>query len=141
MLGMEEKKLKPLADLVSLHGKTCLITGSASGIGKAIAYRFAEAGRDLHLVDIDGEKLETAQRDLSKFGKDVSVFKVDLGKKEEIDDLWRKLEGKEPDVLVNNAGIYPLKDFLKLDESFLTRVMNINLNATLWMPAHDQEQG
>lgn len=37
MLGTEEKKLKPLADLVSLHGKTCLITGSASGIGKAMA--------------------------------------------------------------------------------------------------------
>jgi len=136
MLGMEEKKVKPLADLVSLHGKTCLITGSASGIGKAMAYRFAEAGADLQLVDIDGEKLDTAQRDLSQFGTSVSVFKVDLGKKEEIDGLWVKLEGKEPDVLVNNAGIYPLKDFLKLDESFLTRVMNINLNSALWMCQH-----
>ncbi len=68
-------------------------------------------------------------------------FKVDLGKKEEIDDLWRKLEGKEPDVLVNNAGIYPLKDFLQLDESFLARVMNINLNSdALDVSAHDQEQ-
>src|SRR4030042_5029207 len=110
MLGMEEKRLKPLADLISLNGKAGLITGSASGIGKAIAYRFAEAGADLQLVDIEGEKLETAQRDLSKFGRDVSVFKVNLGKKEEIDGLWGKLEGKEPDVLVNNAGIYPLKD-------------------------------
>jgi len=116
MLGTEEKKLKPLADLVSLHGKTCLITGSASGIGKAMAYRFAEAGADLQLVDIDGEKLETAQRDLRKFGTDVSVFKVNLGKKEEIDGLWGKLEGKEPDVLVNNAGIYPLKDFIQLHD-------------------------
>jgi 3-oxoacyl-[acyl-carrier protein] reductase len=136
MLGMEEKNLRPLADLISLNGKTGLITGSASGIGKAIARRFAEAGADLQLVDIDKEKLETARKGLSRFGTDVSVFKVDLGKKEEIDCLWAELEGKEPDVLVNNAGIYPLKDFLKLDESFLMRVMNINLNSTLWMCQH-----
>jgi NAD(P)-dependent dehydrogenase (short-subunit alcohol dehydrogenase family) len=136
MLGIEEKNLEPLADLISLNGKTGLITGSASGIGKAIAYRFAEAGADLQLVDIDEEKLETVRKELSKFGTDVSMFKVNLGEKEEIDSLWTKLEGNEPDVLVNNAGIYPLKDFLKLDESFLAKVMNINLNSTLWMCQH-----
>ncbi len=74
MLGMEEKNRKTLAELISLHGKTCLITGSASGIGKAIAYRFAEAGADLQLVDIDDKKLETVRCELSKFGTDVSVF-------------------------------------------------------------------
>jgi NAD(P)-dependent dehydrogenase (short-subunit alcohol dehydrogenase family) len=136
MLGMEEKNVKPLAELISLRRKTCLVTGSASGIGKAIAYRFAEAGADLELVDIDERKFETARRQLDRFGTDVSCFKVNLGRKEEIDGLWGKLEGKEPDVLVNNAGIYPLKDFLKLDESFLSRVMNINLNSALWMCQH-----
>jgi NAD(P)-dependent dehydrogenase (short-subunit alcohol dehydrogenase family) len=42
---------KPLSELISLKGKKVLITGSALGIGKAMAYRFAEAGADLELVD------------------------------------------------------------------------------------------
>jgi NADP-dependent 3-hydroxy acid dehydrogenase YdfG len=53
-----EKNLKSLSELVSLRGKIALISGSAAGIGKAMAYRFAEAGARLQLVDIDEEKLK-----------------------------------------------------------------------------------
>jgi NAD(P)-dependent dehydrogenase (short-subunit alcohol dehydrogenase family) len=133
MLRTHSKKLKPLADLISLNGKTALITGAASGIGKAIAYRFAEAGADLELVDINEERLKTTCDELSKLGVKISIHKVDLCKKSEIEQLWSKLAEKEPDILVNNAGIYPMKDFLELDEAFLRNVMDINLNATLWM--------
>jgi len=58
MLRGQTKELKPLAKLISLAGKTALITESASGIGKAIAHRFVEAGADLELVDINEEKLK-----------------------------------------------------------------------------------
>lgn len=133
MLRSRTKELKPLAKLISLAGKTALITGSASGIGKAIAYRFAEAGTDLELVDINEEKLKTCCDELSKFNVKISSYNVDLCEKTAIDQLWAKLEGKEPDILVNNAGIYPLKKFLELDEAFVKNVMDINLNSALWM--------
>ena len=136
MLRTREKKLKPLHELISLVGKSALITGSAAGIGKAIAYRFAEAGADLVLVDIAEDKLEAAQNELSKLNTKITTCRIDLSKKSEIDTLWKKLAGNEPDILVNNAGIYPLKDFLELDEAFLQEVMGINLNATLWMCQH-----
>ncbi|MCW4004383.1 MAG: SDR family oxidoreductase [Candidatus Bathyarchaeota archaeon] len=129
----QSKELKPLAKLISLSGKSALITGAASGIGKAIAYRFAEAGADLELVDINEEKLKGSCEELSKFNVKVNAHKVDLSNKAEIEQLWTKLEGKEPDVLVNNAGSYPMKDFLELDEEFLQKVMDINLNSALWM--------
>jgi NAD(P)-dependent dehydrogenase (short-subunit alcohol dehydrogenase family) len=58
--------LKALPDLISLRGKRALITGSAAGIGKAIAYRFAEAGADLELVDIDNERLATTKKELAR---------------------------------------------------------------------------
>lgn len=125
--------MKPLAELVSLRGKKALVTGAASGIGKAIAYRFAEAGAELALVDIDEVKLAGVRDELAKWNVKIDVFKTDLGKKAEIKQLWDKLAGQEPDILVNNAGIYPMKDFLELDAAFLQRVMDINLNSALWM--------
>lgn len=127
------KTLKPLAGLISLKGERALITGCASGIGKAMAYRFAEAGADLELVDIKQEGLRAVQKELSQFETEINIHKVDVSQREEVDALWEKLKGKEPDILVNNAGIYPFKDFLELDEAFVKKVMDINLNSAFWM--------
>jgi NAD(P)-dependent dehydrogenase (short-subunit alcohol dehydrogenase family) len=127
------KALKPLSELVSLKGKRALITGSAVGIGKAMAYRFAEAGADLELVDMNKQGLGLVRSELSRFGSEIDIYKVDLSKEEEIDALWQELSGREPDVLVNNAGIYPFKNFLALDDAFLKKVIDINLRSALLM--------
>ncbi len=99
--------LTPLSELVSLRNKRALITGSGTGIGEAIANRFAEAGADLELVDVNEERLNKVKEELEQFSIKIDIHKVDLSKKEQIDALWKKLEGKEPEILVNNAGIYP----------------------------------
>lgn len=116
--------------------KRALITGSGAGIGKAIAYRFAEAGADLDLIDINEEGIKAAKEELKEFGVKINTHKVNLSKKEEIDDLWKKLDGSEPDILVNNAGIYPTRSFLTVDEAFLREVMDVNLNSVFWMCQH-----
>jgi NAD(P)-dependent dehydrogenase (short-subunit alcohol dehydrogenase family) len=133
MLIGQRKEPKPLADLISLSGKTALITGAASGIGRAMAYRFAEAGADLVLVDINDEKLKACSKELAAFNAKTSCFNVDLCRKTAIDDLWVKMRGQEPDILVNNAGIYPTKSFLELDYAFVKNVMDVNLNSAIWM--------
>jgi NAD(P)-dependent dehydrogenase (short-subunit alcohol dehydrogenase family) len=127
------KSNKLLGELLSLKGRRALITGSAAGIGKAIAERFAEAGADLVLVDIDEKKLEETSFELKEWGVDVAPRKVNLSRKAEIDDLWGDLTGSEPDTLVNNAGIYPFCDFLDIDEAFFEKVYAINFEAVLWM--------
>jgi short-subunit dehydrogenase len=81
----------PLRELVSLRGRRALITGSAAGIGRAMAERFAEAGADLILVDIDEKKLKEATSELKEWNVDAIPKKVDLSKKEEIDALWSDL--------------------------------------------------
>jgi NAD(P)-dependent dehydrogenase (short-subunit alcohol dehydrogenase family) len=129
-------RLKPLGELISLQGKRALITGSAAGIGRAMAIRFAEAGCILQLVDIDLKKLEKLKSELSVFGSEVNVFQIDIASEEAIDSLWGRLSGIEPDILVNNAGIYPSKDFLKLDRKFLNKVMDINLYSVATMSQH-----
>jgi NAD(P)-dependent dehydrogenase (short-subunit alcohol dehydrogenase family) len=128
--------LKPLSELISLKGKKALITGSALGIGKAMTYRFAEAGADLELVDMNERGLKTVAKGLSGFEVEINIHKVDLSSEEEVDALWERLKGKEPDILVNNAGIYPFKDFLEVDDAFFSKVMDINLRSALLMCQH-----
>ena len=128
--------LKPLSELISLKGKKALITGSALGIGKAMAYRFAEVGADLELVDMNERGLKNVVKGLSGFKVEINIHKVDLSSEEEIDALWERLKGKEPDILVNNAGIYPFKDFLEVDDGFFSKVMDINLRSALLMCQH-----
>ncbi len=130
------KTLPGLDDLISLKGKHALITGSAAGIGKAIAYRFAEAGANLSLVDIDGDNLTATEGELVELGTQVSSQVVDLSDKSAIDELWDNLSGNEPDILVNNAGIYPFKHFLDIDEALYQRVMHTNLDSAVWMCQH-----
>jgi len=128
---------KSIFDLLSLKGRRSLITGAASGIGKATALRFGEAGSDLELVDIDLERLEEVAKEIrSKYDVEVNIHKIDLSKKSEIDKLWEKLDGREPDILVNNAGIYIFKDFIELTEDFLEKVMRVNLYSVIWMCQH-----
>jgi NAD(P)-dependent dehydrogenase (short-subunit alcohol dehydrogenase family) len=130
------KIAKPLSELVSLAGKRALITGSAVGIGRAMAHRFAEAGADLELVDIDRRGLGTVRKELAHFKREINIHKVDVSSRDAVESLWEDLSGNEPDILVNNAGIYPFKNFLEVDEDFLKKVMDINLQSAFLMCQH-----
>ncbi|ALM75484.1 SDR family NAD(P)-dependent oxidoreductase [Thermococcus barophilus] len=124
---------KSLDELLSLRGRRALITGAASGIGRATAIRFAEAGADLELVDLNESGLEETKALAEEFGVEVNLHRVDLSRKVEIDALWEALRGREPTVLVNNAGVYWFKDFTEVDEGFYEKVMAINLHSVFWM--------
>ena len=94
MREFEKADLTPLSELISLRNKKALITGSGAGIGKAIAYRFAEAGADLELLDINEESLTIAKEELKQFKVNVNASRVDVSKKEEIDALWKSWKEK-----------------------------------------------
>lgn len=70
--------------------KRALVTGSGSGIGRAIAYRFAEAGARLELVNVNEESLTAVKEELEHFNMEINVHRVNLSKKEEVDALERK---------------------------------------------------
>lgn len=124
----------PLSKLISLRGHRALITGAASGIGAAIAMRFAEAGASLLLMDVQADALRRLAERIRAFPADVQTVHMDLGHEEAIRSFWRDLDPDiVPDILVNNAGIYPFQDLLELDAEALERVLQINLKSTLWM--------
>ncbi|MEM4245847.1 MAG: SDR family NAD(P)-dependent oxidoreductase [Candidatus Bathyarchaeia archaeon] len=122
---------KPLSELLSLKGRRAVVTGSAAGIGEAIACRYAEAGAHLELVDVDYEGLKRVKERLSNRGSEINIHKADLSQREDRTALWHRLG--EPDILVNNAAIYPFRSFLKVDERLLRTVMEANLESVFWM--------
>lgn len=130
---MASEMLPSLHELISMKGRISLITGAASGIGRAIAKRYAEAGSALILVDVDKEKLDGLSESLRENDVKVSAYRVDLSRKSEIDTLWDEIGSNPPDTLVNNAGIYPFRKFEEVDEEFLDRMFNINMKSVFWM--------
>ncbi|MDR7211581.1 bifunctional aldolase/short-chain dehydrogenase [Flavobacterium piscis] len=106
---LEEAKLQRMPKPKALSGRVAVITGSAGGIGKAIAKRFAEEGACVVINDINEERLEGAKEEFIKsFGKDAvssTLLNVTNEKSTEkaLDAACLAFGGA--DIIVNNAGI------------------------------------
>jgi NAD(P)-dependent dehydrogenase (short-subunit alcohol dehydrogenase family) len=101
---------RSIAELVSLKGRTAVVTGGAQGLGKAMARRLAEAGASVLIGDLRGEQAETAARELAqRYGTNVIAMRLDVTDSSSIkaaaDIAERDLGGL--DIWVNNAGLYP----------------------------------
>jgi NAD(P)-dependent dehydrogenase (short-subunit alcohol dehydrogenase family) len=113
-----------------LKGRTALITGASSGIGLAVARRFAEEGARLVLAARRVDRLETLAAEVRGLGVDVLVRPTDVTQEDQVVGLFADAEAfGEIDILVNNAGLVfhtPTVD-VTLDE--WRRVIDINLTA------------
>jgi NAD(P)-dependent dehydrogenase (short-subunit alcohol dehydrogenase family) len=126
--------------LLDFSERRVLITGAAAGMGEATALRFADAGALLVLLDSNRTPLEALCSKINAAGGHATPYVVDLGRKAQIDAFWDQLAEDSrtaqlplPDVLVNNAGIFPMYDFLELEPGQLAEVQRINLESVLWM--------
>jgi len=94
---------------VSLLGKTCVVTGANTGIGKAVAFEFAKRQARVILACRDTQKGNAAADEIRRKVKsaNVEVYKLDLALFDSIRDCAQAIEKKEQkiDILVNNAGI------------------------------------
>jgi short-subunit dehydrogenase len=91
----------------AIRGKKALVTGAASGIGRALTLALAREGADLYLIDMDEAKLAVAAREAQSFGVTVATRVCDLTQSSEITVAvqsvlagWGALN-----ILVNNAGV------------------------------------
>ena len=106
---LEEAKLQRMPKPKPLSGRVALVTGSAGGIGKAIAKKLASEGACVVLNDINEERLETAKAEFAQlFGKDaVSTVLMDVTNSRSIENAIESasLAFGGVDIIVNNAGI------------------------------------
>jgi glucose 1-dehydrogenase len=116
---------------MKLKDKTAIVTGGASGIGKAIAERFVSEGARVMIGDVNADKGGALVLALGGAAKAV-FFKADMSKQADIAALAEAAAAAfgAIDILVNNAGIVHAADFLDLTAEDFDRVLNVNLRGS-----------
>ena len=110
-----------------LEGKTGIITGGASGIGKATAIKFIEYGARVILFDVNEEALKSFWEE--KIGDRGWYLVGDISKKEDVDKFVKEIKEKNEriDILVNNAGVTRDTFLIRMKEEDWDFVLNVNL--------------
>lgn len=116
-----------------MKGKTIIVTGASTGIGKAIAKLFIEKGSNVVMNSSDEEKLKAT---FAAFGSPERAVLVagDISKKHVSEKIVAAAMEKfqRVDVLVNNAGVFQPKSFMDVEEEDLERFLGINLKGTFF---------
>lgn len=115
--------------MTTIRSSAAVITGAASGIGRALALQLAARGCDVALADRDEVGLRSAAAEISDTHKQkVSVHLVDVSEPRQLDDLAKAVIASHPalNIVVNNAGVALFGQFHEIDQADMEWLMNIN---------------
>jgi 3-oxoacyl-[acyl-carrier protein] reductase len=118
------------------HRRVALITGSGRNIGRATALRLARDGFD---IVVNGSKdrgtCDAVAEDVEALGRRAVVIMADVGRRSECQRLASEAIAAlgQVDVLINNAAIRPPGGFLEMSEGDFQRVIDVDLNAAIWL--------
>ncbi len=137
-----------LGPMFSLSGKTAVVTGAGSGIGRAIALRFAKQGAHVEIIEVSEENAKAVCAEIDAAGGSAGWAVCDVGDQravKETMDVFAARSGGKLDILVNNAGIAHIGTVLTTTEDDLDRLYRINVkgvyNCMHVAVAHMVEQG
>ena len=125
---------RPIEELLSLKGKSSVVTGGASGIGEGIVKRLAEAGSSIIVADIDLKKAEnTSKKIADSTGAKVIAVEVDVSNSKSLAETAEAcLENfGSLEIWVNNAGIFPTTGpAIEAKDSFVDEMFEVNVRGT-----------
>ena len=112
-------------------GRKVVLTGACGVIGRWIAGAFAEVGARLCLSDQRDDALATLAEELSVVSDGGIVHATNLSDSSAIDDLVAKVEKTwgAPDIVINNAGVYPSGFLIDIDADEWDRIFDTNVRA------------
>lgn len=122
-----------------------MITGAGSGIGRAIALRFAAAGAAVCILDIDKAAGGAVKDEIAKAGGKAEVHSCDVSDQAQVKSTFTEISRERVGILVNNAGISHIGTVESTNEADFDRLFRINVkgvyNCTHALIGHMKSQG
>jgi len=111
-----------------LDGKLAVVTGAASGIGRAVALRFASGGARVRLLDIDEDAAQQVASEILTSGGNAKAFACNVSHQQDVNSTFEKIftEG-HVHILVNNAGISHIGNLEGTSEQDFDNVFSVNV--------------
>lgn len=108
----------------SLAGKTAIVTGGGSGIGKAIALAFAESGANVHVLELSQQAIDEA----SNAHASIKGHQCDVSNQRQVVEIIDQIATERGiDIMVNNAGIAHIGNLESTSEEDLDRIYSVNV--------------
>jgi NAD(P)-dependent dehydrogenase (short-subunit alcohol dehydrogenase family) len=116
-----------------LGGRIALVTGAGSGIGRAIAMRFAAEGAHVYVTDSNGPAAATVAGEIRETGAAAQAVAADVSRGADVTAMLRAVEVAHGrlDVLVNNAGLNVRGDFRHLSDADWVKIREVNLDGVV----------
>lgn len=112
---------------IQLNNRTALVTGSTQGIGYEIARHLMKEGATVFINGREGERVRQVVEDLSSEGTALAA-PGDISSSEEVDDIIDRVQDHGPlDILINNAGIFEVKEFQEISDDEWQEYFNTNV--------------
>jgi 3-oxoacyl-[acyl-carrier protein] reductase len=119
----------------NLQGKVAIVTGGGQGIGEGIARRFAAAGAKVLIATRTAKNGQAVADSIVKAGGVASLLQSDVGKHAEVDRAVAHAVSTygRLDIVVHNAGVYPILSIEQLSDADLETTLAVNLKAGFWL--------
>src|SRR5581483_8012882 len=111
--------------MFDLTGKTAIVTGGGSGIGKAVCLLFAKQGAIVNIVDINEADAKATAQEINESGGEAYARICDITQQKQVVDLYNQIGIVH--ILVNNAGIAHIGRADTTSEEDFDRIMRVNV--------------
>jgi 2-keto-3-deoxy-L-fuconate dehydrogenase len=118
-----------MTDMFDLSGKTAIVTGGSSGIGRAISITFAKRGATVFNLDLDSSGAKETVNRISDSGGKALFFECDVSHPDQVESAVNKILGQQGnlDIVINNAGIAHIGDVESTSREDFDRILSVNV--------------
>jgi len=134
IVGTASVRSKGILNKFALDGQVAVVTGGGQGIGRAVAHALGEAGCKVAVADLELPRAETVAAELQAKGIQSLAIKVDVSKKQDVEDMVQKVLSAFGDlhIGVNNAGIVFHSNSEDTSEKEWGRTLDVNLTGVFY---------